>query len=70
MTEPAESPFVLKIEDDAIVSLQYRDDAHPTEYIKPGERLGDLSLWYRSADAPWTQQTPHDEGPRDTTVQA
>ena len=36
MTGPAESPFVLKIEDDAIVSLQYRDDAHPTEYIKPG----------------------------------
>jgi hypothetical protein len=70
MTESAESPFVLQVEDDAIVSLQYRDDVHPTEYIKPGERLGDLSLWYRHTDEAWTKQTPGDERDRDTTLQA
>ena len=41
-------PFLLKFNRGGLTSLRLRDDRWPTEYIRPGQTLGDVLLQVRS----------------------
>ncbi|MEI6783417.1 MAG: hypothetical protein WCQ21_21130, partial [Verrucomicrobiota bacterium] len=44
---PPHSPFELKLDAGTIVSLKAASDSNHTEYVRPGARLGDVSIRYR-----------------------
>src|SRR5690348_16192721 len=52
---PPSSPFDVRFDAGAIVSLKYAHDTVNTEYIAPRGRLGDVIVRHRPAghDAPW-----------------
>ena len=50
----AADPFLLKFNRGGLTSLRLRDDRWPTEYIRPGQTLGDVLLQARTGPAePW-----------------
>ncbi|HEX5324636.1 MAG TPA: DUF5695 domain-containing protein [Capsulimonadaceae bacterium] len=52
---PPGSPFVVRLDSGAIVSLKRAKDKFDTDYVRAGGRLGDVSLRYRHAGEEWQE---------------
>jgi len=47
--------FTVGFQDGAVVSLRSPDDAMDTEWVQPGQRLGDVALRFRIPGGGWTE---------------
>ena len=63
------APFLVKFNRGGLTSLRLRDDRWPTEYIRPGQTLGDVLLQVRSGPAdPWRDMRAFGSGDVRTVV--
>ena len=62
-------PFLLEFNRGGLTSLRLRDDRWPTEYIRPGQTLGDVLLQVRSGPAePWRDMRAFGSGDVRTAI--
>ena len=54
--------FLLRWNRGGLTSLKLKGDIHDTEYIWPGETLGDVVLRYRLGYGPWREAAAFDSG--------
>lgn len=50
---PADSQFAVKFDRGTIVSLRRAGDAFDTDYVRPGGRLGDVTIRFRQPGGEW-----------------
>ena len=63
------SEFAVTFEGGAITSLRYAGDTVDTEYVAPGDRLGDVILRYRRVSGEWQElDTRKTDARRSTTA--
>ncbi|MEX2284296.1 MAG: DUF5695 domain-containing protein [Gemmatimonadota bacterium] len=67
---PAESQFVVRLDNGAIVSLKRRGDAFDTDYVQAGRRLGDVIVRYWHDPREWTTLQTVDALEREVTTSA
>ena len=58
----SQAPFVLKWNDGGITSLKLLDDVFDTDYIWPGETLGEVVVRYRHDEGDWREATAFSSG--------
>ncbi len=52
-TRADSSPFLLAGSGGTVSSLRFRGDRFPTDYIEPGQRIGDIGIAWRRPDGAW-----------------
>jgi hypothetical protein len=55
--------FVLTFDTGRITSLRYRQDRFDTDYIAPGQRLGDVRMTWRRGAGDWQTTETHSQTP-------
>ena len=50
---PVPPAFVVQYDRGALISVKRRDDVYDTEYLSPGQRLGDVAVEWRTGTGAW-----------------
>ena len=64
-SQAADSLFQVTVDEGAITSLRHGPNSR-TDFIRDGERFGDVTVRFRTPDGEWTTLTTAPDGPSDT----